>query len=166
MCALTSPCVHRTHPQSRWAVFILSISFQHKWEQLLINRIRIRLQEPKSHHAVPYYMEKDNSLSVKTLSKKASPSVSRNITTADLCSVKVLMEDITTGCFLILLCWIAHTFWSYAKRKVLVSSMLERKFWRLKICWKKAFSSQKYHWDILQQYLQNKTKYCFHINDH
>lgn len=22
------------------------------------------------------------------------------------------------------------------------------------------------NWDILQQYLQNKSKYCFHINDH
>lgn len=72
----------------------------------------VRLQEPKSHYAMPYYMEKDNCLSVKTLSKKASPSVSRNLTTADLCSVKVLMEDITTGCFLILLCLIAHTFCS------------------------------------------------------
>lgn len=86
--------------------------------------------------------------------KKASPSVSRNITIADLCSVKVLMEDITIGCFLILLCLIAHTF---GKKKSIISMlellcnnmciMLERKSWRLKthslLFTEKAFSSQK-----------------------
>lgn len=61
-------------------------------------------QKPDSRnpsHTAQYLItwQKDNYLSVKICYQKSVSSVSRNVIMADLCSVKVLMEDITTSIF-------------------------------------------------------------------
>lgn len=97
-------------------------------------------QEPKSGNfscsAVPYHTEKKITTKCEDIITKACPSFSKDIIRADPSSMKVLMEDKTTS-FLSyklfeLTMLIVHTFWSIRRRRVLASSMLQRKFQRVK----------------------------------